>query len=184
MPDDFITEALAFSGVKAISTDKPDSLLDAIYSAADEIGVPREVARKQLWQESRFKPNALSPKGAHGVAQFMPGTAKRYKVNTSDPYDSIRGWKEYMGDLLKMFKGDLRLALAGYNAGEGAVQKYGNKVPPYRETQDYVQKILDDAQIPSDIKQLEQELKNPTAPKRRKAIARFPTNDLAQEALA
>jgi len=119
-------------------TPELDSL---IRSSADEIGIPHDVALRQLGQESSYKSNAVSPKGARGFAQFMPGTAARYGVDVNDPVSSIQGWKRYMSDLLGMFKGDLSLALAGYNAGEGAVKKYGG-IPPYRETQDYVQKIL------------------------------------------
>lgn len=94
-------------------------------------------------QESSFTPGATSPKGAQGLMQLMPGTAARYGV--SNPYDvsqSIMGGTRYLKDLLKMFNGRVDLALAGYNAGEGAVMKYGNNVPPYEETRNYVKLIL------------------------------------------
>jgi soluble lytic murein transglycosylase-like protein len=96
----------------------------------------------QLWQESRFRPNAVSPVGAKGIAQFMPATARRFGLK--DPFDvqaSIEAQAKYMRFLLNKF-GDYALALAGYNAGEGNVQKYGNKIPPFKETQNYVQSIL------------------------------------------
>lgn len=112
-----------------------------IRSSADEIGVPHDVALRQLNTESGFKSSATSPKGARGVAQFMPATAKRFGVDVNDPYSSVDGWKKYMGFLLKRFGGRMDLALAGYNAGEGAVDKFGG-IPPYQETQDYVRKIM------------------------------------------
>lgn len=96
----------------------------------------------QMNQESRFKQRALSHKGASGLMQLMPDTAKRFGVkNIYNPKQNIEAGVKYMRWLLNKF-GDLRLALAGYNAGEGAVMKYGNKIPPYRETQDYVAKIM------------------------------------------
>jgi len=94
-------------------------------------------------QESSFTAGATSPKGAQGLMQLMPGTAARYGV--TNPYDvaqSIKGGTRYLKDLLKMFNGRVDLALAGYNAGEGAVMKYGNSIPPYNETRNYVRLIL------------------------------------------
>ena len=94
-------------------------------------------------QESGFTTGATSPKGAQGLMQLMPGTAARYGV--TNPYDvaqNIKGGTRYLKDLLKMFNGRVDLALAGYNAGEGAVMKYGNTVPPYSETRNYVRLIL------------------------------------------
>lgn len=95
-----------------------------------------------MHRESSFKRNALSPKGARGLMQLMPGTAARFGVtNIFDPRQNIEGGARYVRILLDMFDGDVRLALAGYNAGEGAVLKYGRRVPPYRETQEYVHRI-------------------------------------------
>ena len=94
-------------------------------------------------QESSFTVGATSPKGAQGLMQLMPGTAARYGV--TNPYDvgqNIMGGTRYLKDLLKMFNGRVDLALAGYNAGEGAVMKYGYTVPPYDETRNYVRLIL------------------------------------------
>ena len=94
-----------------------------------------------MHQESTFKRNALSPKGASGLMQLMPPTARRFGVSKIwDPQQNIEGGARYMRFLLDQF-GDVQLALAGYNAGEGAVMKYGNRVPPYRETQEYVRRI-------------------------------------------
>jgi soluble lytic murein transglycosylase-like protein len=95
-----------------------------------------------MHQESRFTNSATSPKGAQGLMQLMPGTAARYGV--TNPYDvgqSIMGGTRYLKALLKMFNGRVDLALAGYNAGEGAVIKYGYAVPPYSETRNYVRLI-------------------------------------------
>jgi hypothetical protein len=94
-----------------------------------------------MHQESTFKRNALSPKGASGLMQLMPPTARRFGVSKIwDPQQNIEGGARYMRFLLDHF-GDVQLALAGYNAGEGAVMKYGNRIPPYRETQEYVRRI-------------------------------------------
>ncbi|HEX7958223.1 MAG TPA: lytic transglycosylase domain-containing protein [Pyrinomonadaceae bacterium] len=93
-------------------------------------------------QESGFRSGATSQVGAMGLMQLMPGTAARYGVsNAYDPAQSIMGGTRYLADLLRLFGGRVDLALAGYNAGEGAVLKYGRRVPPYRETQNYVRTI-------------------------------------------
>jgi hypothetical protein len=93
--------------------------------------------------ESAYNPKATSNKGAQGLMQLMPGTAKRYGVSDAyDPGQNLAGGARYLKDLLAMFKYDLKLALAAYNAGEGAVKKYGNEIPPYPETQNYVKKVM------------------------------------------
>jgi soluble lytic murein transglycosylase-like protein len=96
----------------------------------------------QMGQESSFKLRALSNKGASGLMQLMPFTARRMGVtNIYDPQQNIEGGVKYMRLLMNMFDNDVVLALAGYNAGEGAVIKYGYRVPPYKETIDYVRRI-------------------------------------------
>ncbi len=96
----------------------------------------------QMHQESAFKLRALSHKGASGLMQLMPGTARRLGVtNIYDPKQNIDGGVKYMRMLLDMFGGDVRLALAGYNAGEGAVMRYGRQIPPFNETREYVRRI-------------------------------------------
>lgn len=93
-------------------------------------------------KESRFHTRAVSPKGARGLMQLMPATARRLGVrNSFDPAENIRGGTQYLRELMDMFGGKVNLVLASYNAGEGAVLKYGRNVPPYRETREYVKTI-------------------------------------------
>jgi len=120
-----------------------DSQIDSyITQAATNNGVDPLLVYSIMHQESSFKLRATSPKGARGLMQLMPGTAARYGVtNIFDPKQNIEGGARYMRFLLDRFEGDLSLALAGYNAGEGAVEKYGWRIPPYSETQEYVRRI-------------------------------------------
>ena len=93
-------------------------------------------------QESHFNARALSPKGARGLMQLMPGTSARFGVRRpSDPAQNIAGGTRYLKQLLEQFNGRIDLVLASYNAGEGAVMRFGRTVPPYRETRDYVKRI-------------------------------------------
>lgn len=93
--------------------------------------------------ESAYDPRALSKTGAQGLMQLMPGTAARYGVRDRwDPKANLSAGAQYLRDLLELFKYDLRLALAAYNAGENAVKKYGNRIPPFPETQTYVSRVL------------------------------------------
>jgi soluble lytic murein transglycosylase-like protein len=120
-----------------------DSKVDAfIVESGLRNGVDPILLYAQMHQESSFKRGAISPKGARGLMQLMPFTAARFGVkNIFDPQQNIEGGARYMRFLLDHFDGDVALALAGYNAGEGAVMKYGRRIPPYRETQDYVRRI-------------------------------------------
>lgn len=96
----------------------------------------------QMHQESSFKLRATSHKGASGLMQLMPATARRFGVtDIYNPKQNIDAGVKYMRWLLNTFGGDVKLALAGYNAGEGAVMRYGNAIPPFRETQEYVRRI-------------------------------------------
>jgi len=112
-----------------------------ISAAAKDYGVEESIVRAIIHAESAFNPNALSRVGAQGLMQLMPATARRFGVgNAFDASQNIRGGVQYLAFLLKRFNGDVSLAAAGYNAGEGAVDKYKG-VPPYSETQRYVQRV-------------------------------------------
>jgi soluble lytic murein transglycosylase-like protein len=113
-----------------------------IVESSNRHGVDPLLIYSIMHRESSFKKFALSNKGARGLMQLMPATAARLGVrDIFDPRQNIEGGVKYIRILLNMFDGDVRLALAGYNAGEGAVLKYGRNVPPYRETQEYVRRI-------------------------------------------
>lgn len=94
-----------------------------------------------VWQESRWNPNAVSPVGARGLAQLMPGTAQQLGVDPRDPYANLEGGARYLREQLDRFEGDVEKALAAYNAGPGRVQKAGG-IPRIRETQIYVASIF------------------------------------------
>jgi soluble lytic murein transglycosylase-like protein len=120
-----------------------DTAIDSyIAESGARNGVDPLLLYSIMHRESSFRRTAVSPKGARGLMQLMPGTAARFGVsNIFDPRQNIEGGARYVRFLLDLFDGDVRLALAGYNAGEGAVMKYGNRVPPYSETQEYVRRI-------------------------------------------
>ena len=114
-----------------------------IRAAARASNVEPALIRAVISAESGYNPSARSAAGAVGLMQLMPETARRYGVtNRLDPVQSIQGGTRYLGDLLAMFNNDLHLAVAAYNAGEKAVMNSGNKIPPYRETVDYVPRVM------------------------------------------
>lgn len=114
---------------------------------AQEVGLDPDLFKRLIRQESGFNPSAKSPVGAIGLTQLMPATAKGLKVNPYDPVDNLRGGARYLKQQIDHFGGDITKAVAAYNAGPGAVEKYGG-VPPYKETQNYVKSILGAAPQP------------------------------------
>ncbi|WP_295444108.1 lytic transglycosylase domain-containing protein [uncultured Thiodictyon sp.] len=114
-----------------------------INAYAQVYGLSPQLLHAVIRTESAYNHEAVSRAGAEGLMQLMPDTAARYGVKDSfNPVENIRGGAAYLHDLLKMFGQDMRLALAGYNAGENAVIRNGNQIPPYAETQNYVRKVL------------------------------------------
>jgi soluble lytic murein transglycosylase-like protein len=118
-----------------------------LRAASKANDIDYELLKALIATESGFDAGAVSPKGAIGLMQVMPATAQRYGFNgdrkkLADPAVNIRTGSKYLHDLIKMFPGRLDLALAAYNAGEGAVIKAGHKVPNYRETQNYVKTVM------------------------------------------
>ena len=123
-----------------------------LREASNRHGIDYELLQALIATESGFDARAVSPKGAVGLMQIIPATAERYGVSgdartpvqqkLTDPRTNIRAGSRYLRDLINMFPGQLELALAAYNAGEGAVQKAGNRVPDYRETRNYVSTVM------------------------------------------
>lgn len=123
-----------------------------LREASREQGVELELLQALIATESGFDPGAVSPKGAVGLMQIMPATAQRYGVRgdakvplarkLADPRINVRTGARYLRDLIRRFPGRLELALAAYNAGEGAVQRAGNRIPDYPETRNYVQTVM------------------------------------------
>jgi soluble lytic murein transglycosylase-like protein len=136
-------DLVGVAGAEAVWSTGNTKIDGLIRYYGQQYGVDPYLIYCTMSQESSFSSGATSPKGAQGLMQLMPDTAARYGV--TNPYDvgqSIKGGTRYLKDLLKMFNGRVDLALAGYNAGEGAVMKYGNSIPPYTETRNYVKLIL------------------------------------------
>ena len=114
-----------------------------IANAAAKYNIDEKLLHAVIQTESAYDEKAISSAGAVGLMQLMPATAKRYGVsNRKNATQNIDGGTRYIKDLFKMFDSDLDLVLASYNAGEGAVKKYKNSIPPYPETQNYVRKVM------------------------------------------
>lgn len=127
----------------SINTTSSKPYADIVEVAARDNKIDGALLHAVIATESAYNPRAISNKGASGLMQLMPATAKRYGVNNRyNPSENISGGARYLSDLMHMFNNDKRLALAAYNAGENAVLRCGNKVPPYRETIGYVDKVM------------------------------------------
>jgi membrane-bound lytic murein transglycosylase MltF len=123
-----------------IDVDKFDQY---ISRASNKHNIDPALIRAVIKAESNFNHRAVSPVGAQGLMQLMPATASQLQVDDAfHPEKNINGGVRYLSYLLKLYRGNLTLALAAYNAGEGAVAKYHNQVPPYRETKNYVKRVL------------------------------------------
>jgi soluble lytic murein transglycosylase-like protein len=147
----FVGESAELRGIAATKGDvrktagaaKRGLYSDIIERTASLYGLESALLHAVIEVESGYEATARSPKGASGLMQLMPGTASRYGVaDAFDPAQNIDGGARYLRDLLRLFDSDLALVLAAYNAGEGAVTRYQNRVPPYRETLEYVPKVL------------------------------------------
>ncbi len=135
VPDEVLDEI-------AVPSAGPQDLRALAIATAQRHGIDPELVLAVVAVESAFQPGAVSPKGAQGLMQLMPGTASELGVQDPlDPAANLDGGARYLGALLTLYGGDLQRALAAYNAGAGAVARHGG-VPPYRETRDYVRKVI------------------------------------------
>ena len=132
--------AAALNPSPVATTAKTPTPLELADAAADKYGLPRTLVRSVMRVESGFQPDAVSRKGAIGLMQLMPDTARKLGVNAEDPVQNVDAGAHYLRLLLEKYDGLLWHALAAYNAGDGAVQKY-NGIPPYNETIDYINRI-------------------------------------------
>ncbi len=120
-----------------------DRYAPLVQKVAREHSLDQALLQAMIETESGFDPHAVSRKGAVGLMQLMPETARRYGVrDLYDPAENIQGGAKYLRDLMRKFNNDLSLTLAAYNAGEDAIIQYGNRIPPYRETLQYVPRVL------------------------------------------
>lgn len=155
LPDDDISYQWSFPDartepgpppqVTSLQAAAPDALPynAAVLAAARATRLEPALLHAVIATESRHNPNAVSPRGAQGLMQLMPGTARRYRLdNPYDPVQNVRAGASYLRELHDLFQGDLTLMLAAYNAGPGAVIRYGKRIPPFAETQRYVPRVL------------------------------------------
>lgn len=140
-PDEHAAERTAKAGGKAASNKiLYNRIVDEV---ARTYGLESALLHAVISVESRYRADAVSRKGALGLMQLMPVVAKRYGVDDPlDPVQNLHGGAKYLRDLLKKYNNDRSLALAAYNAGERAVARYGNRIPPYSETAQYVPRVL------------------------------------------
>jgi soluble lytic murein transglycosylase-like protein len=139
-PDEIPAPAPVSEPQKAVPL-TPLAPLDLADAAADKYGLPRQLVRSVMAAESGMNPQALSPKGAVGLMQLMPLTAQYLGADPHDPAQNVDAGTRYLRDLLVKYDGLLWHALAAYNAGPEALEKYHNQIPPYQETIRYIEKI-------------------------------------------
>ena len=133
----------SFSDIFSNRSVNKSKFSNLIANAAYRNGVEERLVHAVIQTESAYNSSAVSPAGAVGLMQLMPGTAKRYGVlNRTDPVQNVDGGTRYLKDLLGMFNYNLRLAVAAYNAGENAVIRHNNSIPPYPDTQNSVRQVL------------------------------------------
>ena len=141
-------EAYKLSNRSSINQKKPENLIKLpfdkeVLSAAEETMMEPALIHAIMTVESNHNLHAQSKRGAYGLMQLMPETARRFKVlDRKNPKQNILAGAKYLRELLNLYNGDLKLALAAYNAGPGAVQKYFGRIPPYKETIEYVPKVM------------------------------------------
>lgn len=160
-PKDPSAKTVAYVGssygvTKTVSSNRRATVYDDLIAEhASRHALQPDFVRAVIQAESAFNPFARSPKGAMGLMQLMPSTAAEYRVrNAYDPAENIRAGVAYLKSLLTRFGNDISLALAAYNAGPAAVEKYGRAVPPYKETRNYVSKIRASAASAAPVQQI------------------------------
>jgi soluble lytic murein transglycosylase-like protein len=137
-----VPQADGIRATRYVAPERSRSFDEVISQHAARNGVRKDLVRAVIQVESAFNPRAVSNKGAMGLMQLMPDTARQFGVsNAFDPDENVRGGVAYLRQLLDRYDGDERLALAAYNAGPGAVDRHGQTVPPFRETRDYVSRV-------------------------------------------
>lgn len=137
-----VPKAEGLRATRSVAAERARAYDDLIVEHSRTNGVRADLVRAVMQVESGFNPSARSPKGAMGLMQLMPATAKQHGVrNAFDPAENVRAGVAYLRELLDRYQNNEELALAAYNAGPGAVDKHGQTVPPYRETQSYVAQI-------------------------------------------
>jgi soluble lytic murein transglycosylase-like protein len=142
IPSYEVPESDTVRATQYVPPERSRSFDDLIAEHATRNGVRQDLVRAVIQVESAFNPRAISNKGAMGLMQLMPATARQFGVsNAFDPEQNVRGGVAYLKQLLDRYDGDERLALAAYNAGPAAVDRHGQTVPPFRETRNYVSKI-------------------------------------------
>jgi soluble lytic murein transglycosylase-like protein len=148
-PEDIENVSIATQRSSKGESRQRNQIQAAVDAASSVHGVDPKLILAVIKVESAFNPLAVSPKGARGLMQLMPGTASRYGVqDVNDPFQNVLGGTAYLRDLIHLFGNRLDLVLAAYNAGENAVIRFKHTIPPFRETQQYVRSVLSEYRVP------------------------------------